>query len=220
LIYLPTKDPQLLEKIVEFLAAQNYVSGLFTDPDYGPIKGALTLSDINLKGIGVLPTPAVVLNFRSFTDESGNPLINAVTLCDTSLQEGQGMHGSFNRADTLNCMTAFGPDFKQHFADPAPVSNVDLAKTFAHILNLDLPVHGRLVGRILSEALKGGPDSVAFESKSIESEPAGNGQLTRLNYQLVGSTKYFDAAGFPGRTVGLDSTNNSERQRTSTNVNK
>jgi hypothetical protein len=157
-----------------------------------------------LKGIGVLPTPALVVNFRSFAVESTNPLMNAVTLCDTALQEGQGMHGSFNRADTLNCMTAFGPDFKQHFVDPAPVSNVDLAKTFAQILQLDLPVHGRLVGRILSEALQGGPDNVAFETKSIESEPAGNGQVTKLNYQLVGKTKYFDTAGFPGRSVGLD----------------
>jgi hypothetical protein len=24
-----------------------------------------------------------------------------------------------------------------------------------------------------------------------------------LNYQIVGKTRYFDAAGFPGRTVGL-----------------
>jgi Type I phosphodiesterase / nucleotide pyrophosphatase len=204
LIYLPAKDPQLLEKIVEFLTTQDYVSGLFTDPDYGPIKGALTLNDINLKGIGALPTPALVVNFRSFATESANPLMNAVTLCDTSLQEGQGMHGSFNRADTLNFMTAFGPDFKQHFVDPAPVSNVDLAKTFAHILKLELPVHGRLEGRILSEALQGGPEIVAFETKSIKSEPAGNGQVTKLNYQLVGKTKYFDTAGFSGRSVGLD----------------
>jgi Type I phosphodiesterase / nucleotide pyrophosphatase len=204
LVYLPAKDPQLLEKIVEFLTTQDYVSGLFTDPDYGPIKGALSLSDINLKGIAVLPTPALVINFRSFTTETTNPVMNAVTLCDTALQEGQGMHGSFNRADTLNTMIAFGPDFKQHFIDAAPVSNVDLAKTLAHILKVELPVHGRLEGRILNEALIGGPENVTFEKKSMKSEPAGNGQVTTLSYQLVGETKYFDAAGFTGRSVGID----------------
>ena len=204
LVYLPAKDPQLLEKIVEFLAAQDYVSGLFTDPEYGSIKGALTLGDINLKGIAVLPTPALIINFRSFATDSTNPVMNAVTLCDTALQEGQGMHGSFNRADTLNNMVAFGPDFKQRFVDPAPVSNADVAKTFAHILKLQLPVHGNLEGRILNEALQGGPDNAPFEAKLLKSEPAGNGQVTRLNYQLVGKTKYFDAAGFSGRTVGLD----------------
>jgi hypothetical protein len=204
LVYLPVKDPQLLEKIVEFLATQDYVSGLFTDPDYGPIKGALTLTDINLKGIAVLPTPALVINFRSFATDATNPVMNAVTLCDTGLQEGQGMHGSFNRADTLNNMTAFGPDFKQRFIDPAPVSNADVAKTFSQILKLPLTVHGSLEGRILNEALSGGPENVVFETKSMKSEPAGNGQVTRLNYQLVGKTKYFDVAGFSGRSVGLD----------------
>jgi hypothetical protein len=204
LVYLPAKDPQLLEKIVEFLAAQDYVSGLFTDPEYGSIKGALTLGDINLKGIAVLPTPALIINFRSFATDSTNPVMNAVTLCDTALQEGQGMHGSFNRADTLNNMVAFGPDFKQRFVDPAPVSNADVAKTFAHILKLQLPVHGNLEGRILNEALQGGPENAPFEPKLLKSEPASNGQVTRLNYQLVGKTKYFDAAGFSGRTVGLD----------------
>jgi arylsulfatase A-like enzyme len=204
LVYLPSKDSELLEKIVGFLSAQDYVSGLFTDPDYGPIKGALTLDDINLKGLALLPTPALVINFRSFATETANPLMNAVTLCDTTLQQGQGMHGSFSRADTFNCMIAVGPDFKQHFLDLAPVSNVDLAKTFARILKLELPLRGRLEGRILNEALKGGPDNVAFETKSIKSEPAGNGQVTKLNYQLVGKTKYFDAAGFPARSVGLD----------------
>jgi arylsulfatase A-like enzyme len=212
LVYLPTKDPQLLEKMVEFLATQDYVSGLFTDPDYGPNKGALTLDDINLKGITVLPTPALVINFRSFASGSADPLMNAITLCDTGLQEGQGMHGSFNRADTLNCMVAFGPDFKQHFVDPAPVSNADLAKTLAQILKLELPVRGRLQGRILNEALKGGPENVAFETKSMKSDPASNGQVTELRYQLVGKTKYFDAAGFPGRSVGLEQANVNERQ--------
>jgi arylsulfatase A-like enzyme len=204
LIYLPAKDPDLLKKIVDFLTRQDYVSGLFADPDYGPIKGALTLDAINLKGMTVLPTPALIINFRSFATDSASPVMNTVTICDTNLQEGQGMHGSFSRADTLNCMIASGPDFKQHFLDPAPVSNVDLAKTFAHILKLELPVRGRLEGRILTEALEGGSATVQSETKSIESEPAANGQITKLNYQLVGKTTYFDAAGFPGRTVGLD----------------
>jgi hypothetical protein len=37
----------------------------------------------------------------------------------------------------------------------------------------------------------------------VTSEPAPNGLVTVLNMQMVGSTRYFDAAGFPGRTVGL-----------------
>ena len=35
-------------------------------------------------------------------------------------------------------------------------------------------------------------------------KPAANGLRTVLNFQRVASQRYFDAAGFPGRTVGLD----------------
>jgi hypothetical protein len=38
----------------------------------------------------------------------------------------------------------------------------------------------------------------------LASKPAANGTKTVLNYQQVGDTRYFDAAGFPGRTVGLE----------------
>ena len=41
-------------------------------------------------------------------------------------------------------------------------------------------------------------------SGSIKSEPAAGGLRTVLNFQRVGSQRYFDAAGFPGRTVGLE----------------
>jgi hypothetical protein len=37
----------------------------------------------------------------------------------------------------------------------------------------------------------------------MASTPAANGRKTVLEYQRVGDTRYFDAAGFPGRTVGL-----------------
>jgi hypothetical protein len=40
----------------------------------------------------------------------------------------------------------------------------------------------------------------------MRSQPDKNGMRTVLNYQQVGSTRYLDAAGFPGRTVGLKET--------------
>ena len=43
----------------------------------------------------------------------------------------------------------------------------------------------------------------AFDGKLV-SKPAANGLQTVLKYQRVLSQRYFDAAGFPGRTVGLD----------------
>jgi hypothetical protein len=135
----------------------------------------------------------------------GEPVRCTAEIADTVLQQGQGMHGSFSRADTWNFMAMQGPDFKSHFVDPAPASNADVGRTIAQVMQLDLADRGKLVGRVLTEALPNGavPD---VTSRVIASDPAANGLTTVLNMQTVGSTRYFDAAGFPGRTVGLSTT--------------
>jgi Type I phosphodiesterase / nucleotide pyrophosphatase len=203
LIYLNDRDPALVKDLVNFLSSQDYVSGIFTDPAFGEIEGALSLSDLNLKGASILPVPAIIVEFRSFSLDVANPLQSAVTICDTGLQEGQGMHGCFSRADTLNSMAAIGPDFKKTYVDAAPVTNADVAVTLAHVLNLELPKKGSLTGRVIDEALAGGPDKTAFESGIKESKANEAGIKTRLSYQKVGETWYFDTAGFAGRTVAL-----------------
>jgi hypothetical protein len=188
---------------VRALLAQDYVSGLFVDQRLGRIAGTLPLDAINLEGAAVTPHPAIVVNFRSFATGCEMPVLCAAEVADTGLQQGQGMHGSFSRADTMNFMAASGPDFRRGFADDAPVSNADVGRTIAHILKLDISVKGRLIGRVIDEAMPGGlPPYVA--ARTLKSEPAEDGLRTILNYQQVGDARYFDAAGFPGRTVGLD----------------
>jgi hypothetical protein len=51
-------------------------------------------------------------------------------------------------------------------------------------------------------------------SDSIKSPPSANGLRTVLSFQRVGSQRYFDAAGFPGRTVGLDAEPAGGKQKT------
>jgi hypothetical protein len=109
---------------------------------------------------------------------------------------------SCRRRFFIDFMAAAGPDLRRGFAGEAPVSNADIGLTIAHILRLDLPAKGRLVGRVIDEAI-GGPIPKG-ETRAVQSQPAANGLCTILNLQQVGSTRYFDAAGFPGRTVGLN----------------
>jgi len=99
-------------------------------------------------------------------------------------------------------MAAIGPDFKSAFSNPAPASNADVGQTIAHLLGLKLPSRGKLAGRVLTEALTNGK-AVTFTAQTMQSDAASNGLRTMLNYQKVGSTLYFDAAGFAGKTVGL-----------------
>jgi hypothetical protein len=205
LVYIPDGDKTIARRIVDALLSQDYVSGLFVDSKLGKFPGTLTLDDVALDGSAITPRPAIAVNFRSFDTVCGEPVRCTVEIADTVLQQGQGMHGSFSRADTWNFMAMEGPDFKSHFVDPAPVSNADVGRTIAELMHLDIQDKGKLVGRVLTEALPGGaiPE---VTSRVVTSDAAPNGLATVLDMQQVGATRYFDAAGFPGRTVGLSST--------------
>ncbi len=202
LVYIPDGDRETATKVVDALLMQDYVSGLFVHSRFGRIPGTLPLSDIALEGRAVTPAPAIVINFRSFDTICGEPVRCAVTVSDTGLQQGQGMHGSFSRADTWNFMALVGPDFRAGFVDPAPSSNADVGRTVEALLRLEPKDKGSLAGRVLTEAMPGGalPEVKSF---TVVSDPTTNGLRTVLDVQAVGDVRYFDAAGFPGRTVGL-----------------
>lgn len=204
LIYLPGANRTALAKrIVAFLTTQDYVSGIFVDDALGKIPGALPMSAINWKGSAITGQPAIFVGFRSFATDCGrDPVLCAAVVADTTNTQGQGQHGSFSRADTHNFQAAIGPSFQAGFRNAAPTSNADVGRTIAHLLGLTPKSAGKLAGRVLTEAFKDG-QPVTFERQTMTSAAAKNGQVTVLNYQKVGPTLYFDAAGFPGRTVGL-----------------
>jgi arylsulfatase A-like enzyme len=202
LIYLPTADKALAAKLVALLSEQDYTSGIFVDDALGKIAGTLPLSAIALKGAAVTPTPSIVVNFRSFSTGCADPTTCGVEVADTTLQQGQGMHGSFSRADTRNIMAARGPSFRQRFESNAPASNADLGRTIAQLLGLKIADRGQLTGRVLGEGLPNGAVPSA-QSSAMRSEPDAAGHVTMLLMQSVGAIRYFDAGGYPGRTLGL-----------------
>jgi hypothetical protein len=206
LIYLPKNDKgdkKLADRTVKALLDQDYVSGIFVDDKLGRFPGTLPLSQVNLKGKAVTPTPSIVVNFRSYAEGCGEPTNCSVEIADTVLRQGQGMHGSFGRGDTMNFMAAIGPDFKAGYVDALPVNNADIGMTIAQLMGLHPVNNGGLTGRVMSEAL---PNGIVLKSAdgTITSKPAANGLQTVVKFQRVLSQRYFDVAGFPGRTVGLD----------------
>jgi len=204
LIYLPNKDKQLARRAIEALLDQDYVSGLFVDDALGKFAGTLPMSAINMEGKARTPVPSIVVNFRTYVAPGCDVPTNCqVQVADTVLRQGQGMHGSFGRGDTMNFMAAIGPDFKAGYTDALPVSNADVGATVAKILGLTPKPHGSLIGRVMIETM---PDGTAPKATSdtMKSAAAANGLRTVLNFQRVGAQRYFDAAGFPGRTVGLE----------------
>ena len=203
LIYIPSKERKLAGRTIKALLEQDYVSGIFVDDGSGRFPGTLPMSQLGLKGKAITPTPSIVVNFRSWSSGCEEPTNCSVQIADTVLRQGQGMHGSFSRGDTLNFTAAIGPDFKSGYVDALPVSNADVGATAAKIMGLTQKPKGVLVGRVMTEAMPNGATPQAY-SGTVKSKPAANGLRTVLNFQRVGTQRYFDAAGFPGRTLGLD----------------
>ncbi len=208
LVYLdPDKAHDLAPKIIAALTQEDYVGALFVADELGPIPGALPLSAAGLKGSALTPQPSIYIGFADFVTPQclaqwKAPDLCSVLVADTSLQQGQGNHGGFTRANTRNFMAAIGPDFKAGYRDPSPVSNADIAPTLAKAMGLTLPSKGKLQGRALGEALQHGRKTRSAPHV-LRSAPAANGFVTVLETQSVGDEIYLDAAGMPGRVVGL-----------------
>jgi len=202
LVYIPSGDKALARKVVKLLSGEDYVSGLFVSDTLGAIPGTLPIAAIDLKGSAVTPIPSIVVNFKTSTTGCATPLTCGVEIADTGLQQGQGMHGSFSRADTSTIGGAIGPDFKTGFLDPAPTSNADIGKTMAYILGLNIPDTGKLVGRVIKEAFLNGEIPKWTTGREV-SAPDAAGHKTVVDMQKVATERYFDAAGYLGRTLGL-----------------
>jgi arylsulfatase A-like enzyme len=116
-------------------------------------------------------------------------LQTAIQISDSLLQEGQGMHGGFGRDSTFNNMAAAGPDFKRGFTDAAPVGNVDITPTLLHVLGFDTGNQRAWAGRVLSEALAGGPAAASPPIRYLRSA-AANGTQTMIAYQEHAGVRY------------------------------
>ncbi len=194
-IYVTNHDRDMVTRIVRFLAAQDYVGGLFVHNRFGQVPGALPMSDVGLVGTATMPRPSIVVNFKSFSRDAASPSLTGVSVWGTR-QHGQGDHGSLSRANTFINMAAMGPDFRRGFVDRAPVGNADIQPTLAHVMKMKFRPLGRMRGRVITEALAGGAP-VRFASRVARSRPdAGTGLSTVLMYQVADNRIYLDEACF------------------------
>lgn len=212
-IYVPdgANKADTAKVIVARLTEQPWIGSIFVSDALmsahtNEFPGVLSMKLLRMEGAGKTPRPDIVIAFRNFVVKgcTFGTLMCAAEMVDNDLATGQGMHGSFSRADTRNFMAAVGPDFKAGFADPMPVSNADITPTLAHLLDLTLAGPGELKGRVAHEALKGGPAPAKPMSRTVASAKAPSGFQTVLRLQEADGVPYFDVAGMPGRVVGLE----------------
>jgi predicted AlkP superfamily pyrophosphatase or phosphodiesterase len=197
LLYVPSKNVDVVRRTIDTLTQLDYVGGIFVDDAYCPAAsdcpGTLPLSAVGLVGSSRVPRPAIAVTFKVFHRVPGD-LQSAAQISDTTLQEGQGMHGGFGRDQTFNNMAAIGPDFKSGFVDELPMGNIDIVPTLAKILGIDMPSIGNLKGRVLQEALTNGETSKQGVAKTLISAPTASGMRTLLEYQEISGVRYYDRA--------------------------
>jgi hypothetical protein len=197
LIYVLDGGRATVGKIVDFLSRQDYVGAIFVNDEFGSFNGTLPMSAVNLVGSSIVPRPSIVVSFKTFSLDPANPHQSAVQIADSTLQEGQGMHGSLARDNTFNNMSVIGPDFRTKFVDEAPVNNADLPVTLAHVLGFSFEGTGHLRGRVIREALRNHEDSDDLDAeRRILVSPEASDRSTVLVFQQLGNHKYLDEACF------------------------
>jgi hypothetical protein len=192
-IYVPDHDAATVRRIVNVFARQDYVGGIFVHDSFGRIPGALPMSAIGMMGTALLPQPAVIVTPRAFSLNPADPLRSSIIVTGVG-GIGQGNHGAFTRAETMNNMAAIGPDFKRRFVDMSPVSNADLQLTVRSLMDARMLDRGRLTGRRITEAFVSGPPNVKATSVTLQSDASDVGKRTLLMYQQIGTQHYLDQA--------------------------
>ena len=104
-------------------------------------------------------------------------------------------HGSLSPWNVRNTLFAWGPGFKSRVTVPAAAGNVDVTPTILALLGLDGEDAAGLDGRVLAEALAGGPDpqQLAAETR-VHAVEAGGGYRAAVQISTVAGRRYVDKA--------------------------
>jgi hypothetical protein len=155
-LFVPDGDPDTVKAAVVSLQSRLQFGAIFVSDKYGDVAGTLPMSLIKTEATVAGRAPDIIVSFTYDENVSvaGHPGISYASSVNR-----RGDHGSFSPTDTHISLMAHGPSFKSGLHDTLPTANVDIAPTIARILRLDMPA---TQGRVIEEALKGGPSLTEY----------------------------------------------------------
>ena len=180
LLHVKNRDPVKIAEIATFLKMQPWCGVLFTaagatgPAHLGRVPGTFSLELIHLGGN---PRSAdIVLTFpwssaaNRFGAAGTDYQLVSVGSRTGPMDGTQSNHGSMSPWTVRNTMFAWGPDFKRGITLRTPSANVDVAPTVLHLTGVRSA--GALDGRVLREALAGGPDEekLMVETRTLRVE--------------------------------------------------
>jgi hypothetical protein len=155
-LYVPDRDPELIQKLVTFLQSSDFAGPIFTRAG---LPGTFPLSAARIETPN---SPDILFSYRWSAGKNESGVAGLVA--SESRHIGYGTHASLSPYDIHNTLVAVGPDIRSKFRNTYPTGNVDVAPTILHLLGL--PGAENMDGRILYEALAG----AAFEAPPVETK--------------------------------------------------
>jgi arylsulfatase A-like enzyme len=150
-LFVPDGNIETVKAAVVSMQSRLQFGAIFVSDRYGEIAGTLPMSLIKTENSGNGRAPDIIVSF-SYDENVAVAGKSGVSYASSINRRGD--HGSFSPTDTHISLMASGPDFKSGLHDPLPTANVDVAPTVARILKFSMP---DAQGRVLEEALRGGP---------------------------------------------------------------
>jgi predicted AlkP superfamily pyrophosphatase or phosphodiesterase len=214
-IYVKHRRPARIKAISRFLLARDDVDNVFTAArkprhgayrrtsrtgrglDHGWVDGTSSLELIGhaspARGADILVTfpwtarrnafgvPGAATTSAGGSTPSGPRTGNAST------------HGSFSPFDVTNTFFGWGADFKHGVTSPVPAGNIDVTPT---LLALEGLRHRGTDGRVLREALTGGPDPdrVGFTRRQVVVTNRDHTYRGQVTVSVVNGERYIDQA--------------------------
>jgi arylsulfatase A-like enzyme len=197
-------DKKRIREIVGFLQRQPWCGVVFTShgkkgPVHeGEVAGTFSLQYAQLGGHERSADIVFTFPWTSMPNRHGVAGTDYSEISGTkaggAVDTGAANHGGIGPWTIRNTMLANGPDFKVGAVVRTPSANVDVAPTLLKILGLTPSQPMAMDGRVLNEALVGGPDEekVVMELHSLTVQSKGYRAV--LQESRVGSRRYIDKA--------------------------
>jgi arylsulfatase A-like enzyme len=150
-LFVPDGNIDTVKAAVTSLQSRLQFGAIFVSDRHGEIAGTLPMSLIKAEPAEGGRAPDIIV---SFAFDENVTVAGKAGISYASSVNRRGDHGSFSTTDTHISLLASGPDFKPGLQSRLPTANVDIAPTIARLLKLDMP---NVQGRVLEEALQGGP---------------------------------------------------------------
>jgi arylsulfatase A-like enzyme len=160
-LHVEGRDAGRISRLVSFVQSREWGGVVFTagrgprDP-HGHIRGTFSLELIHLANAERAPDVVLTFPWSSSPNRFGVPGTDRAYVTDGGRLLVSD-HGSMSPWNVRNTLLAWGADFKKGTTVHTPAGNVDVAPTILALLGID---GGQgFDGRVLVEALAGGPDA-------------------------------------------------------------